>query len=114
VRPANHAEGRRDRRKVMNQSGKRQSVIIVRERNGNSIPAVFKSEGAATAWIKSRLQPGTVLNADEASGWNELASKCEMKRINHKGSLRRVALARIGRKAISAACVAARWAIFIM
>ncbi len=84
VRPANHIEGRRDRRKAMNQSGKRQSVIIVRERNGNSVPAVFKSEGAATAWIKSRLQPGTVVNADEASGWNELASKYEMKRINHK------------------------------
>ncbi len=84
VRPANHIEGRRDRRKVANQSGKRQSVIIVRERNGNSLPAVFKTEGAALSWIKSRVQPGTVINADEASGWNELASKYEMKRINHK------------------------------
>ena len=84
MRPANLAEGCRDRRKAMNKTGKRQSVIIVRERNGNSIPAVFKSEGAALAWIKSRIQPGTILNADEASGWNELASKYEMQRINHK------------------------------
>jgi hypothetical protein len=46
--------------------------------------AVFMNEGAALSWIKSRVQPGTVINADEASGWNELASKYEMKRINHK------------------------------
>ena len=78
------AEQRRDRRKLANQSGKRQSVIIVRERNGNSLPAVFKSEGAALAWIKSRVLPGTLVNADEASGWNDLQSKYEMARINHQ------------------------------
>jgi transposase-like protein len=84
VRPANLKENRIDRRKASNQTGKRQSVVIVRERNGNSIPAVFKSEGAALAWIKSRVEIGTVVNADEASGWNDLASKFEMKRINHQ------------------------------
>jgi hypothetical protein len=84
VRPANLKEHRRDRRKLANQSGKRQSVIIVRERNGNSLPAVFKSEGAALAWIKSRVNRGTIVNADEASGWNDLNSKFEMKRINHQ------------------------------
>ncbi len=68
----------------MNQSGKRQSVVIVRERNGNSLPAVFRSEGAALSWIKSRVEHGTVLTADEASGWDGLASKFEMKRINHQ------------------------------
>jgi hypothetical protein len=83
VRPANLADHRRDRRKLANQSGKRQSVIIVRERNGNSLPAVFKSEGAALNWIKARISRGTIVNADEASGWNDLASKYEMKRINH-------------------------------
>lgn len=84
VRPANLKEHRRDRRKLANQSGKRQSVIIVRERNGNSLPAVFKSEGAALNWIKSRVNKGTLVNADEASGWNDLNSKYEMKRINHQ------------------------------
>ncbi len=84
VRPANFKENRRDRRLWQNQSGKRQSVIIVRERNGNSVPAVFKSESAAAAWIKSRINAGTVVNADEAAGWDALASKFEMKRINHK------------------------------
>ena len=59
-------------------------MVIVRERNGNSLPAVFRSEGAALAWIKSRLSKGTLVNADEASGWNDLASKYEMRRINHQ------------------------------
>jgi transposase-like protein len=84
VRPANLAIDRKDRRKFANQSGKRQSVIIVRERSGNSVPALFASEGAALSWIKSRVLPGTLVNADEASGWNDLASKYEMKRINHQ------------------------------
>ena len=56
----------------------------MRERNGNSLPAVFKSEGAALSWIKSRVLPGTVVNADEAGGWNDLQSRFEMKRINHE------------------------------
>jgi transposase-like protein len=84
VKPANYKESRRDRRKAMNQTGKRQSIVIVRERNGNSIPAVFRSEGAALAWIKSRVDLGTVVNADEAGGWNGLESKYEMRRINHE------------------------------
>lgn len=84
VRPANFKENRIDRRRAMNQSGKRQSVIIVRERNGNSLPAVFRSEGAALAWIKSRVEFGTVLNADEAASWDGLSSKYEMRRINHQ------------------------------
>ena len=84
VRPANFKENRRDRRLAKNQSGKRQSLVVVRERNGNSVAAVFKSESAALGWIKSRINPGTVVNADEASGWDGLASKFEMKRINHQ------------------------------
>jgi len=84
VRPANFKEHRRDRRLVANQSGKRQSVVIVRERNGNSLPAVFKSESAALGWIKSRIQPGTIVNADEAAGWDGLRNKYEMRRINHQ------------------------------
>jgi hypothetical protein len=84
VRPANFRENRRDRRLWINQSGKRQSVVIIRERNGNSLPAVFRSESAALSWIKSRVDAGTILNADEASGWNDLQSKYEMKRINHQ------------------------------
>ena len=44
VKPANLKENRRDRRLARNQNGKRKVVVIVRERGGNSVPAVFKSE----------------------------------------------------------------------
>jgi len=60
VKPANHVENRRDRRLARNQSGKRKVVVVVRERNGNSLPAVFRSEGQAQSWIKSRIAKGTI------------------------------------------------------
>src|ERR1700733_4901778 len=84
VKPANVRERRADRRFSQNQSGKRKAVVVIRERNGNPIPAVFRSEGAALAFIKSRIAKGTVINADESSAWNELHSRYEMKRINHQ------------------------------
>src|SRR5438067_2241 len=44
VKPANLAEHRRDRRFRFNQSGKRRAVVVIRERGGNTLPAVFRSE----------------------------------------------------------------------
>jgi hypothetical protein len=58
-------------------------VIIIRERNGASVPAVFKSEDQALNFIRSRIEPGTIVNADEAPAWNNLHARFEMKRINH-------------------------------
>src|ERR1700733_13307639 len=84
VKPANLAENRRDRRLRQNQSGKRKVVVIVRERGGNSIPAVFKSESHAAAFIKSRVTQGTKLNADEAGSWDALHKNFEVARINHE------------------------------
>lgn len=83
VKPANLRKHRRDRRLGRNQNGKRRVVVIVRERGGNSVPAVFKSEADATAFITRRVAKGTILNADEAASWNALHSRFEMKRINH-------------------------------
>lgn len=84
VKPANLAEHRRDRRLARNQTGKRRVVVVVRERGGNSLPAVFRTEAQALSFIKARVAKGTVLNADEASSWNDLHSRFEMKRINHE------------------------------
>jgi transposase-like protein len=84
VKPANMKEHRRDRRMLRNQNGKRKAVVIVRERNGNSIPAVFKSEAQAIAFISAHVEKGTLINADDAAAWNELHAKYEMKRINHE------------------------------
>jgi transposase-like protein len=84
VKPANLKENRRDRRLAHNQSGKRQVVIIVRERNGNGVPAVFKSEAQAYKFIAARVAKGSVINADEANSWEKLHERFEVKRINHQ------------------------------
>jgi transposase-like protein len=84
VKPANLAERRKDRRFAGNQSGKRKAVVIIRERDGNSLPAVFRTEGQALNFIRSRIAKGTVVNADESANWNALHSRFEMKRINHE------------------------------
>jgi hypothetical protein len=59
-------------------------VVIVRERGGNSVPAVFKSEAQAISFISKRVAKGTTINADEASSWDGLHGRFEMKRINHQ------------------------------
>jgi ISXO2-like transposase domain len=84
VKPANLRKHRLDRRLAVNQSGKRKAVVIIRERNGNSLPAVFRSEGAALSFVRSRIAKGTIVNADESANWNELHARFEMKRINHE------------------------------
>lgn len=45
---------------------------------------MFGSEGAALAWVKSRILVGTTVHADEAPSWNDLHARFEMKRINHQ------------------------------
>lgn len=72
------------RRLKKNQTGKRKVVVVVRERGGETLPGVFKSESAALSWIKSKVLKGTVLHADEAPSWNDLHARYEMKRIDHQ------------------------------
>jgi transposase-like protein len=84
VKPANLKGDRKDRRMFENKSGKRQCVVIVRERDGGSLPAVFKSEAQALNFIRSRVAKGTIIHADESNAWNDLHSRYEMKRINHQ------------------------------
>jgi transposase-like protein len=83
VKPANMKADRLDRRFTRNQSGKRKVVVILRERGGNSVPAVFNTESAAAAFIRSRVAKGTVVHADEAGSWDGLHERFEMRRINH-------------------------------
>ena len=84
VKPANLREHRRDRRLLENQSGKRKSVVVIRERGGNTVTGVFPTESHALSFIRSRVAKGTVLNADEAPGWNDLHRSFDVKRINHE------------------------------
>lgn len=84
VKPANKREHRVDRRLAENQSGKRKVVVVIRERGGNTLPGVFPTEAAALSFIRARVHKDTVVNADEAAGWNDLHARFEMKRINHQ------------------------------
>jgi hypothetical protein len=77
--------GRQVKRQVgKNQNGKRQVVVIARERSGRSVPAVFKAESDAMAWISARVSRNTKLVSDEAPSWNDLHARYEVKRINHQ------------------------------
>src|SRR5665213_2566277 len=84
IKPANHKDMRRDRRLAKNQNGKRQVVVVIRERGGSTLPAVFKSESAALGFIASRVAKGTTVMADEASSWNDLQARFAMQRIDHQ------------------------------
>ena len=56
----------------------------MRERGGQSVPAVFHSESQASAFIRARIAKGTVVHADEAASWDNLHERFEVKRINHQ------------------------------
>ncbi|HTT84734.1 MAG TPA: IS1595 family transposase [Rhizomicrobium sp.] len=84
VKPANHRENRRDRRLRVNQSGKRKVVVVIRERDGRTLPGVYWSEVEALNWIRRQVPPSTTLYADEAGSWNDLRARYTLHRINHE------------------------------
>ena len=55
----------------------------MRERNGRTLPFVFKSEAKAIPTIRERVAPGSTIYADEAASWDGLSGFYETKRINH-------------------------------
>jgi transposase-like protein len=75
IKPANHKENRIDRRLLRNHNGKRRVVVIMREREGKTLPFVFKSEAASVRTIEKHVAPGSVIQADEAPGWDELNAR---------------------------------------
>jgi transposase-like protein len=83
IRPANLKENRRDRRLAKNQTGKRQVVVIAREREGRIVSAAFKTEASSTGWLLSRVKKGTHIVADEATSWEPLHVHYEVSRIDH-------------------------------
>ena len=84
VKPANHRENRRDRRRVVNQNGKRKVVVVIRQRDGMVLPSAFKTEASALSYIRSHVAHGTEIHADDANGWNDLHGHYVVKRINHQ------------------------------
>ncbi|BEV09620.1 IS1595 family transposase [Asticcacaulis sp. DW145] len=83
VKPANEKENRRDRRKTANQSGKRQVVVIMRERDGRAMPFVTKSEAHGVSLVAANVDQGATVHADEATHWDNLSTRFMTKRINH-------------------------------
>jgi transposase-like protein len=84
VKPSNERKDRKDRRKMVNQNGKRQVVIALRERGGCTRTHVGKTEGEGVAVVAAHVERGATVHADEASHWDRLAAHFPIKRINHK------------------------------
>lgn len=83
VKPANAKADRIDRRLLANQSGKRQSVVVARERGGDILTFVGKSEAAGADLVIRHIDASAVVHADEASHWDDLHARFDTRRINH-------------------------------
>jgi transposase-like protein len=83
VKPENRKEDRKDRRLKSNHSGKRQCVVIMRERGGRSLPFVVRSEGDAVPMVRDHVANLATIHADEGSGWDALHAGWDTRRVNH-------------------------------
>ena len=85
IRQANWAENRVDRRLAINQTGKRQVVIAMRERGGRTMTFIVRHEADAVDVLQDRILSGSTVHADEARSWDALNyAGVQMKRINHQ------------------------------
>lgn len=83
IKQENQKADRKDRRLASEQTGKRQSVVVVRERQGKTLPFVVAKEADAVALIRQAVAVGSTVHADEASGWDRLHAYYDAMRINH-------------------------------
>src|SRR6266576_2067641 len=83
VKPENRKADRTDRRLAEEQTGKRQVVVVAREIMGRTVPFVVPRESAALPLIRRHVASGTIINADEAGGWDALHASYETRRVNH-------------------------------
>ena len=83
VKPENEKADRKDRRLKANLNGKRQCVVIMRERGGRTLPFVVRNESDGAALVRQRVTTGSTIHADEASSWDSLHAAYETRRVNH-------------------------------
>lgn len=83
VKPANEKKDRSDRRLLENQTGKRQSVIVMRERRGRTLAFVARSEAAGAPDVLSQVEHDTMLIVDESRAWERFHIRHETLRVNH-------------------------------
>src|SRR3546814_8520658 len=74
VKPTNHKAHRRDRRLLANQSGKRQSVVVVRERDGDMLTFVGKHESDGIEAVHAVVETGATIHARPEEHTSELQS----------------------------------------
>jgi len=84
VKPANERADRKDRRKKINQSGKRHVVVAIREKQGRTKTFVGQHEREGIRHAVANVAKGSTVHADEASHWDQLAAHFPIKRINHQ------------------------------
>ena len=83
VKPENKKADRKDRRLKVNTSGKRQCVVIMRERGGKSLSFVVRNEGDAVPLVRDRVGTLATIHADEGTGWDALHAGWDTHRVNH-------------------------------
>jgi len=83
VRPENRKEDRKDRRLKENQTGKRRVVVVLREREGRTLPFVTMQEAEGVELAKENVSRTATLSADEASHWDLLHAGWSVDRVNH-------------------------------
>lgn len=82
VRPKNRRPSRVDRRRLPHRTGKRQCVVIMRERHGRSRPFIM-SESEAAAIAHEVIEPGSEVYTDEGKHWIRLAARHVLHMVNH-------------------------------
>jgi len=85
-KPENRKEDRKDRRLKANLTGKRQCVVIMRERNGRSLPFAVRSEDESIPFVRDHVGTVATIYADEGSAWDALHAGWDTKRVNHSVS----------------------------
>lgn len=58
-------------------------VIVARERDGETLTQVHKSEADGEAFVAATVAHGSTIHADEASHWDALEARYLTKRIDH-------------------------------
>ena len=82
-KPENRKAERVDRRLAEERTGKRQVVVVAREVRGRTLTFVVPRESDAIPLIRRHVASGTILHADEGSGWDRLHASYDMRRVNH-------------------------------
>jgi hypothetical protein len=83
VKPENEAGERVDLRLAENRTGKRRSVVVMRQRGGRTVPKVCLSEDQATDAIRAHVAKDAVVYAGEAGSWDALHAFYQVERVNH-------------------------------